>query len=75
MPRDEALEAITLRAARVLGIDKLAGSIEPGKDADLVVLTGDPLRLDTWVDKTVVRGKVVYDRATDTKLRQLLDGK
>ncbi len=75
MPRDEALEALTLRPARVLGIEKVAGSIEPGKDADLVILTGDPLKLDTWVDKTLVRGEVVYDRTKDTKLKQLLDGK
>ncbi len=72
MPREEALEAITLRPARLLGIDALAGSIEPGKDADLVILTGGPLKLTTWVETTLVRGKVVYERARDRKLRQLL---
>ena len=76
MPREEALEAITLRPAKLLGIDTLAGSVEPGKDADLVILTGDPLKLTTWVETTLVRGKVVYERARDRKLRQLLpDGK
>ncbi len=76
MPKDEALEAVTLRPAKLLGIDTLAGSIEPGKDADLVILTGDPLKLTTWVETTLVRGKVVYERAKDRKLRQLLpDGK
>jgi imidazolonepropionase-like amidohydrolase len=72
MPKDEALEAITLRPAKLLGIDTLAGSVEPGKDADLVILTGDPLKLTTWVQTTLVRGKVVYERAKDRKLRQLL---
>jgi imidazolonepropionase-like amidohydrolase len=71
-PPEEALEAITLRPAQVLGVEKLVGSIEPGKDADLVILTGDPLKLDTWVEKTLVGGKVVYDREQDRKLKQLL---
>jgi imidazolonepropionase-like amidohydrolase len=71
-PAAEALEAITLRPAKALGVDKLAGSIEPGKDADLAILTGDPLKLDTWVDTTIVAGKVVYERDQDRKLKQLL---
>jgi imidazolonepropionase-like amidohydrolase len=74
MPKAEALEAITLRPAKLLGIDALAGSIEPGKDADLVILTGDPLKLTTWVQTTLVRGKVVYERDKDRKLKQLLPG-
>jgi imidazolonepropionase-like amidohydrolase len=71
-PVSEALEAITLRPAKVLGVDKLAGSIEAGKDADLVILTGDPLKVSTWVQTTLVRGKVVYERDQDRKLKQLL---
>jgi len=60
-PVPEALEAITLRPAKLLGIEALAGSIEPGKDADLVILTGDPLKISTWVQTTLVRGQVVYE--------------
>jgi imidazolonepropionase-like amidohydrolase len=71
-PAAEALEAITLRPAKTLGVEKLAGSIEAGKDADLVILTGDPLKLDTWVETTIVAGKVVYERDQDRKLKQLL---
>jgi imidazolonepropionase-like amidohydrolase len=73
-PVPEALEAVTLRPAKLLGIDTLAGSIEPGKDADLVILTGDPLKITTWVQTTLVRGKVVYERDKDRKLRRLLPG-
>ena len=72
-PAAEALQAITLRPAQALGIDKAAGTIEPGKDADLAILTGDPLKLDTWVDTTIVRGEVVYERANDRKLKALLN--
>jgi imidazolonepropionase-like amidohydrolase len=72
LPVHEALESITLRPAKMLGIDKQVGSIEAGKDADLVILTGDPLKVSTWVDTTLVRGKVVYERDKDRKLQQLL---
>jgi len=72
MPSDEALVAITQRPADTIGVGNLVGSIEPGKDADLVVLTGDPLKLETWVDKTVIAGKVVYERDQDRKLKNLL---
>ncbi len=72
MPADEALASITQRPADIIGVGKLVGSIEPGKDADFVVLTGDPLKLNTWVDKTVIAGKVVYERDQDRKLKNLL---
>lgn len=72
LPKDEALAAITLRPAQLLGVDKLVGTIEPGKEADLVILSGEPLKLDTWVEKTLVRGKVVYDKTQDAKLKSLL---
>jgi imidazolonepropionase-like amidohydrolase len=63
-----ALRAITLDAARLLGIDKEYGSIEPGKVADLVLYDGDPFEHATHVTHTVLGGKVVYDRAEYLKL-------
>jgi imidazolonepropionase-like amidohydrolase len=72
MPADEALAAITLRPAQTIGVGSQLGSIEPGKDADLVILTGDPLKLDTWVQTTIIGGKVVYEREQDRKLKALL---
>jgi hypothetical protein len=71
-PADEALKAITLGPAQTIGVGSQLGSIEPGKDADVVILTGDPLKLDTWVDKTIIGGKVVYERDQDRKLKALL---
>jgi imidazolonepropionase-like amidohydrolase len=71
-PVAEALEAITQRPAKLLGVDGLCGTIAEGKDADLVILTGDPLKLNTWVHATLVRGKVVYERDKDRKLQHLL---
>ena len=59
MDRDEALRAITINPARVLGLDNRIGSIKAGKDADLVLLDGDPLVLATKVRCVVLSGKQV----------------
>lgn len=61
MTREGALEAVTLAGARHLGLDDRVGSIEPGKDADLVVLSGDPLSVRARVLETWVEGRRVYD--------------
>ncbi len=44
LPARDVLDAATLRAARALGVDDRTGSIEPGKDTDLIAVRGDPLR-------------------------------
>ncbi|MDI3495309.1 MAG: hypothetical protein PWQ72_1436 [Pseudothermotoga sp.] len=56
----EALALITIKAAKILGIDDRVGSIEPGKDADLVVLSGKPFEPDTQVIYTIVDGEICY---------------
>ncbi|MCI0588117.1 MAG: amidohydrolase family protein [Planctomycetes bacterium] len=61
-----ALESVTLGAARVLGVEDRLGSIDPGKDADLIVTSGDLLDHRTFVEFTIVNGKVVYDRQKST---------
>jgi hypothetical protein len=58
-----ALEAITITAAEMLGVEARVGSLEAGKDADVVVLDGDPFDYRTLVDLTFVNGKLLYDRA------------
>lgn len=74
MPEEQALEALTLLPARFHGVDPFVGSIEVGKDADLVILSGDPLKIDTWVETTIVNGEVVYEKETDDQLKRLLTG-
>jgi imidazolonepropionase-like amidohydrolase len=59
MDEELALKAITINAARIAGIDDRVGSIEPGKDADLVILDGHPFELKTKVVKTIINGKEV----------------
>jgi imidazolonepropionase-like amidohydrolase len=65
---DRALRAITLDAARILGIDNQHGSIEPGKVADLVLYDGDPFEHATHVTHTLIDGRVVYNRGDYLKL-------
>jgi len=74
VPRQDALKAVTLDPARFLGIADRVGSIEKGKDANLLLLTGDPLSSATWVDRVILEGEVVYDRKDDRKLKRLIEG-
>jgi imidazolonepropionase-like amidohydrolase len=62
LPRDKALYAVTMANARILDLQDRIGSLEPGKDADLIVLSGDPLSAYTKVLETWVEGKRVFDR-------------
>jgi imidazolonepropionase-like amidohydrolase len=63
MSREKALEAVTLAPARMLGLDQRLGSLVAGKDADLIVLSGDPLSVYSHVEETWVEGELVFDRA------------
>lgn len=68
MSRAKALEAVTLANARMLDADHRVGSLEEGKDADFIVLSGDPLSVYTLVEQTWVEGEKVFDRANPEDL-------
>jgi imidazolonepropionase-like amidohydrolase len=61
LPRMAALEALTIQAARLLGIDGRVGSLEPGKDADLVLFDGDPFEYTTHVCGVIIEGELVHE--------------
>ena len=60
LPYLEALRAITINAAKCVGLDDIVGSIEEGKDADIVIYSGDPLHYMTKTLMVMVNGEVVY---------------
>jgi imidazolonepropionase-like amidohydrolase len=59
LPKDEALKSVTLYAAQILGIADKVGSLEPGKDATLIVTNGDPLQPPTVTEQIFIQGKKV----------------
>ncbi len=70
VPPEQALLFVTLNPARQLRIDHRVGSIEPGKDADIVVWNGQPMSTFTRCEQTWVDGRKVFDRHADLKQRQ-----
>ena len=70
MPYEAALRAVTIDAARVWGVDDRYGTIEVGKEADVVVWSGDPLELTTSVEHVIIRGREV---STDNRQKRLFE--
>jgi len=79
LPKDEALKAVTLYPAQILGVADRVGSLEVGKDATLIVTTGDPLETASQVEREYIQGRdidltsrhtMLYDKYK-TKYRQL----
>ncbi len=62
LPEMEAFKAITSHAAEILEVGHRIGSIEVGKDADLVIWNGHPFDLQASVEKAIINGNVVYSR-------------
>ena len=60
LDRDAALRALTINPARIVGVDDRLGSIEPGKDADLVIWSGDPLDVMSRAEAAYIGGREIY---------------
>ncbi len=60
LPPQEGLRSITINAARICGVSDCVGSLEPGKDGDVVIFDGNPLEVFTSALCTIIEGKVVY---------------
>ena len=58
----EALKAVTINPAESIGIGDRVGSIEPGKDGDLAIFSGHPLKVKSVVEKVLINGEIVYRR-------------
>ena len=68
LPKEEALKSVTINAAKVLGIDAMVGSLETGKDATLIVTTGDPLEIMSNVEMEFIQGRKIDLRSRHTDL-------
>ena len=73
MSANDALKMITINPAIQLGIDKRVGSIEVGKDADLVIYNHNPLSVYAVAQKTLIDGQIYFDRQHDIAGRAALD--
>ena len=70
---NDALKLVTLNPAIQLGIDNRVGSIDVGKDADLAIFNHDPLSVYAVVQKTLIDGRVYFDRQRDIDARPALE--
>jgi imidazolonepropionase-like amidohydrolase len=69
---EQALRMVTLNAAKQLGIDKMTGSIDVGKDADLAIFSAHPFSPAARVEMTLIDGRVFFDRKTAPTLEALM---
>jgi len=69
MSEEAALRAVTIGAAEIIGVEHRVGSLEPGKDADILILRGHPLRIQSIPEALIVNGKLVYKRDKDAHLK------
>ncbi len=60
VPPEEAIKFVTINPAKQLGIDKVVGSLEPGKDADIAIWDGNPLSVFSRCDMTLIDGEVMF---------------
>lgn len=69
LPWQEALRAMTVNPAEIWGVDATYGTLEPGKDADVVVWDGDPLEVTTFAERVFIRGSEIPMTSRQTELR------
>ncbi len=67
LPFEEALRAVTINAAEILGVSDRVGSIEPGKDGDIIILDKPPFTIESRVVYTIVNGEIVYSQESTKK--------
>src|SRR5262249_51445735 len=74
MPVNEALKMITLNPAIQLGVDKMDGTLEVGKDGDIAGFSSHPFSPTAMVEYTIIDGKGCFDRNDATTLRKMAAG-
>ena len=72
--RADAVRWLTINPARALGIDHVTGSLEPGKNADVVIWNGDPFSVYAKAERVLIDGAEVYDRSKGLAQRDFMTG-
>ncbi len=67
MTEEDALKAVTITAARIAGLDDRVGSLEAGKDADILILRGHPFKVRSIPEAVLIDGKLVYKRTEGSR--------
>jgi len=73
LAEEEALKALTIYPAIILGIDDMVGSLEAGKMANVVIWTGSPLQMTSRIYKVIINGKLIPEISVQTQLRDKFD--
>lgn len=69
LPEEEALKALTINPAKILGVENLFGSLESGKVANIAIWSGSPLQMSSRVEKVFIKGKEIPMTSFQTRLR------
>ncbi|MCB1094584.1 MAG: amidohydrolase family protein [Verrucomicrobiae bacterium] len=75
LAKEDALKAITLNAAQILGVDDRLGALDAGKDATLIITDGDPLEIPTHVESAYIQGRKLDLSSRHTRLNEKYKGK
>ena len=74
MDAEAALRSVTIDAATIIGMEDRIGSLEPGKDADLLILRGHPFQTHSVPEAVFIDGEIVYQRDPDARTRLTASG-
>ncbi|MFH1572453.1 MAG: amidohydrolase family protein, partial [Acidobacteriota bacterium] len=69
LPEEEAIKALTINPAKILGVDSMVGSLEVGKTANVVVWSGSPIQMRSRVQQVIIDGKQIPLTSYQTRLR------
>lgn len=69
LSEEEAIEALTIAPARILGVDAQVGSLEIGKTANIVLWNGSPVQMSSRVEKIIINGRLIPLESLQTRLR------
>ena len=73
LPASVALQALTANPAEILRLDARVGALETGRDGDIVVWSGDPLAVDSRVQRVFIEGRAVYEPAAQEEAPRVVE--